>query len=154
METNKNKFIEDWGSARENLEHNFRWTRRNFALIGIFGIALPIIVYKGIVKDFVSSILSICRFDLQFDLSVRIRNVPCLFLCPNCCFHVTVSFEFGSYGKIIWLRFCVCVCGTFGFRYAFSCVWFDLLLPKLLKRQDWFKCAMCIVFKGSPFLQY
>uniref|UniRef100_M4DYY0 non-specific serine/threonine protein kinase n=1 Tax=Brassica campestris TaxID=3711 RepID=M4DYY0_BRACM len=52
METNKNKFIEDWGSARENLEHNFRWTRRNFALIGIFGIALPIIVYKGIVKDF------------------------------------------------------------------------------------------------------
>lgn len=56
METNKNKFIEDWGSARENLEHNFRWTRRNFALIGIFGIALPILVYKGIVKDFVSSI--------------------------------------------------------------------------------------------------
>ncbi|XP_013752418.2 uncharacterized protein BNAA05G11280D [Brassica napus] len=52
METNKNKFIEDWGSARENLEHNFRWTRRNFALIGIFGIALPILVYKGVVKDF------------------------------------------------------------------------------------------------------
>ncbi|KAF3559887.1 hypothetical protein Bca52824_048727 [Brassica carinata] len=66
METNKNKFIEDWGSARENLEHNFRWTRRNFALIGIFGIALPIIVYKGIVKDFVSSIsllpLNLTRF--------------------------------------------------------------------------------------------
>ncbi|CAN7104324.1 unnamed protein product, partial [Brassica rapa subsp. narinosa] len=53
METNKNKFIEDWGSARENLEHNFRWTRRNFALIGIFGIALPILVYKGVVKDFI-----------------------------------------------------------------------------------------------------
>ena len=66
METNKNKFIEDWGSARENLEHNFRWTRRNFALIGIFGIALPIIVYKGIVKDFVSSLsllpLNLTRF--------------------------------------------------------------------------------------------
>ncbi|WZZ39638.1 hypothetical protein YC2023_035897 [Brassica napus] len=57
METNKNKFIEDWGSARENLEHNFRWTRRNFALIGIFGIALPIIVYKGIVKDFIYSLV-------------------------------------------------------------------------------------------------
>ncbi|KAH0883367.1 hypothetical protein HID58_059463 [Brassica napus] len=69
METNKNKFIEDWGSARENLEHNFRWTRRNFALIGIFGIALPIIVYKGIVKDFVSSIsllpLNLTRFHMQ-----------------------------------------------------------------------------------------
>ncbi|XP_047309166.1 uncharacterized protein LOC124912571 [Impatiens glandulifera] len=52
METNKNKFIEDWGSARENLELNFRWTRRNFAIIGIFGIAVPILVYKGIVRDF------------------------------------------------------------------------------------------------------
>lgn len=55
MEANKNKFIEDWGSARETLEQNFRWTRRNFALIGIFGIAVPILVYKGIVKEFVIS---------------------------------------------------------------------------------------------------
>ncbi|CAI0627999.1 unnamed protein product [Linum tenue] len=54
MEANKNKFIEDWGAARENLEHNFRWTRRNFALIGLFGIALPYLVYKGTVKEFVS----------------------------------------------------------------------------------------------------
>lgn len=52
MEANKNKFIEEWGSVRENLEYNFRWTRRNFALVGIFGIALPILVYKGIVRDF------------------------------------------------------------------------------------------------------
>uniref|UniRef100_A0A7N0SWV9 Uncharacterized protein n=1 Tax=Kalanchoe fedtschenkoi TaxID=63787 RepID=A0A7N0SWV9_KALFE len=52
MEANKNKFIEDWGSARENLEHNFRWTRRNFALVGIFGIALPVLIYKGIVREF------------------------------------------------------------------------------------------------------
>jgi hypothetical protein len=56
MEANKNKFIEDWGSARETLEQNFRWTRRNFALIGLFGIAVPILVYKGIVKEFVISI--------------------------------------------------------------------------------------------------
>ncbi|KAJ6407973.1 hypothetical protein OIU84_011308 [Salix udensis] len=56
MEANKNKFIEDWGSARETLEQNFRWTRRNFALIGLFGIALPVLVYKGIVKEFVISI--------------------------------------------------------------------------------------------------
>ncbi|GAA0156516.1 hypothetical protein LIER_14000 [Lithospermum erythrorhizon] len=52
MEANKNKFIEDWGAARENLEHNFRWTRRNFAIIGIFGVAVPYLVYKGIVREF------------------------------------------------------------------------------------------------------
>ncbi|KAL5550495.1 hypothetical protein UlMin_000671 [Ulmus minor] len=53
METNKNKFIEDWSSARKNLEHNFHWSRRNLALVGLFGIALPIFVYKGIVCEFV-----------------------------------------------------------------------------------------------------
>ncbi|KAL3741160.1 hypothetical protein ACJRO7_022298 [Eucalyptus globulus] len=52
MEAHKNKFIEDWGSARETLEQNFRWTRRNFALVGIFGIAIPLLVYKGIVREF------------------------------------------------------------------------------------------------------
>lgn len=52
MEANKNKFIEDWGAVRENLEHNFRWTRRNLALVGLFGIAVPIFVYRGIVKEF------------------------------------------------------------------------------------------------------
>ncbi|KAK6268825.1 hypothetical protein QUC31_012985 [Theobroma cacao] len=52
MEANKNRFIEDWSSARENLEHNFRWTRRNFALVGLFGIAIPVLVYKGIVREF------------------------------------------------------------------------------------------------------
>jgi hypothetical protein len=31
MEVNKNKYIEEWGTARENLEKNFRWTRRNLA---------------------------------------------------------------------------------------------------------------------------
>ncbi|GAB2286456.1 hypothetical protein Dimus_020858 [Dionaea muscipula] len=48
MEANKNRFIEEWGAGRENLEYNFRWTRRNFALVGIFGIAVPLLVYKGI----------------------------------------------------------------------------------------------------------
>ncbi|KAL5839008.1 hypothetical protein ACOSQ3_011715 [Xanthoceras sorbifolium] len=52
MEANKNKFIEEWGSVRENLEQNFRWTRRNLALVGLFGIAIPIFVYRGIVKEF------------------------------------------------------------------------------------------------------
>lgn len=56
MEANKNKFIEEWGSVRENIEHNFRWTRRNFALVGIFGVALPYLVYKGVVREFVISL--------------------------------------------------------------------------------------------------
>lgn len=53
MDVNKNKYIEDWNLARENLEHNFRWTRRNFAIVGIFGIAVPVLIYKGIVREFV-----------------------------------------------------------------------------------------------------
>ncbi|CAL0323155.1 unnamed protein product [Lupinus luteus] len=52
MEVRKNKHIEDWGTARENLELNFRWTRRNLALFGIFAIALPCLVYKGVVREF------------------------------------------------------------------------------------------------------
>ncbi|KAJ0710230.1 putative NADH:ubiquinone reductase (H(+)-translocating) [Helianthus annuus] len=53
MEANKNKFIEDWGTVRENLEHNFRWTRRNLAIVGIFGVAIPYLVYKGTVREFI-----------------------------------------------------------------------------------------------------
>ena len=64
MEAHKNRFIEDWSSARENLEHNFRWTRRNFALVGLFGIAVPLLVYKGIVREFVISFLSFLFCDL------------------------------------------------------------------------------------------
>lgn len=55
MEVHKNKWIEDWSTGRENLELNFRWTRRNLAIVGLFGIALPILVYKGIVREFVRS---------------------------------------------------------------------------------------------------
>ncbi|RZR74653.1 hypothetical protein BHM03_00040707 [Ensete ventricosum] len=71
MEVNKNKYIEDWNAARENLELNFRWTRRNLAIVGIFGLAVPILVYKGIVREFVpisSSSPSPCffsRFHMQ-----------------------------------------------------------------------------------------
>ena len=64
MEAHKNKFIEDWSTARENLEFNFRWTRRNLALVGLFGIAVPVFVYKGIVREFVilSLQLSPCQY--------------------------------------------------------------------------------------------
>ena len=66
MEANKNRFIEEWGSARENLEHNFRWTRRNFFLVGLFGIAIPVLVYKGVVSEFVISLSPQSSF-IKFD---------------------------------------------------------------------------------------
>jgi hypothetical protein len=53
MEVNKNRWIEEWNAGRENLELNFRWTRRSLALAGLFGLAVPILVYKGIVREFV-----------------------------------------------------------------------------------------------------
>lgn len=69
MEANKNRFIEEWGAARETLEHNFRWTRRNLAIVGLFGIAVPVFIYKGIVKEFV---ISLSRFPfLRSKLSNR-----------------------------------------------------------------------------------
>ncbi|EEF49411.1 conserved hypothetical protein [Ricinus communis] len=79
MEANKNRFIEDWGSARENLEHNFRWTRRNFALVGIFGIALPLLVYKSIVREFIQLLIAYCWLTVLW-LSVRPR-ISILYIC-------------------------------------------------------------------------
>ncbi|KAI3866968.1 hypothetical protein MKX03_022011 [Papaver bracteatum] len=84
MEVNKNTHIEDWNAFRENLEHKFRWNRRNFAIIGLFGIAIPVLVYKGIVRDFISSFdyqstnrsLSCSHFDLFLCLGS-------FYLCPN-----------------------------------------------------------------------
>ncbi|KAG0461061.1 hypothetical protein HPP92_021358 [Vanilla planifolia] len=52
MGAEKNKFIEEVGSRGENLEYNFRWTRRNLAIVGLFGVAVPILIYKGIVNEF------------------------------------------------------------------------------------------------------
>ncbi|CAO1945080.1 unnamed protein product, partial [Urochloa humidicola] len=52
MEVHKNRWIEEWNAGRENLEFNFRWTRRSLAVVGLFGIAVPILVYKGIVREF------------------------------------------------------------------------------------------------------
>ncbi|KAG8055433.1 hypothetical protein GUJ93_ZPchr0001g32408 [Zizania palustris] len=52
MEVNKNRWIEEWNAGRENLEFNFRWSRRSLAVVGLFGIAVPFLVYKGIVREF------------------------------------------------------------------------------------------------------
>ncbi|EEC71434.1 hypothetical protein OsI_03632 [Oryza sativa Indica Group] len=53
MEVHKNRWIEEWNAGRENLEFNFRWTRRSLAVVGLFGLAVPILVYKGIVREFI-----------------------------------------------------------------------------------------------------
>ncbi|OQU91338.1 hypothetical protein SORBI_3001G164350 [Sorghum bicolor] len=47
-----NKWIEERNAGREHLELNFRWTRRSLAVVGFFGLAVPILVYKGIVREF------------------------------------------------------------------------------------------------------
>ena len=76
MEVNKNRWIEAWNAGRENLEFNFRWTRRYLAIVGIFGVAVPILIYKGIVNEFVPCPISflpycflltlICQHPLSF----------------------------------------------------------------------------------------
>lgn len=55
LDVHKNKYVEDWGTARENLEKSFRFTRKNITLALIFGIAVPFITYKGITGEFVST---------------------------------------------------------------------------------------------------
>ena len=55
LDVHKNKYVEDWGTARENLEKSFRFTRKNVTLALIFGIAVPFITYKGITGEFVST---------------------------------------------------------------------------------------------------
>ncbi|CAK9219389.1 unnamed protein product [Sphagnum troendelagicum] len=52
MEVHKNRYVEDWGTARENLEKTFRFNRRTLTLAIIFGIAVPYVTYRGIVAEF------------------------------------------------------------------------------------------------------
>ncbi|KAK1269583.1 hypothetical protein QJS04_geneDACA013994 [Acorus gramineus] len=52
MEVGKNRFIEDWSTVRENLEFGFRWNRRSLFVVGLFGVAAPVFLYKAIVKEF------------------------------------------------------------------------------------------------------
>lgn len=47
-----NKFIEANGTAREVLEKGFRFTPRNLGIFAVFGIAVPVLIYKGCVNEF------------------------------------------------------------------------------------------------------
>ena len=47
-----NKYIEDWGTYRENVEYTFKWNAASFTKIAIFGIAVPVTIYTVAVKEF------------------------------------------------------------------------------------------------------
>ena len=48
-----NKFVAANGAAREVLEKGFRFTPRNLGIFAVFGIAVPVLIYKGCVDEFV-----------------------------------------------------------------------------------------------------
>lgn len=50
-----NKFVEANGYAREVLERTFRFSPKNLGVFAVFGIAVPVIIYKGCVAEFVSA---------------------------------------------------------------------------------------------------
>ncbi len=48
-----NPFIEAHGAAREVVERRFRLNPRSIALVAVFGVFVPTLIYRGCVKDFV-----------------------------------------------------------------------------------------------------
>ncbi|ACO62557.1 predicted protein [Micromonas commoda] len=47
-----NKFVEANGYAREVVENTFRFSLKNLGKFAIFGIAVPVLIYKGCVQEF------------------------------------------------------------------------------------------------------
>lgn len=54
MGVRKNVHIEEWAAFRENCEHSFKFSRANWARLGVFGFAFPIGVYILISREIVS----------------------------------------------------------------------------------------------------
>ena len=50
-----NKFVEANAFAREVVENTFRFSLKNLGKFAIFGIAVPVLIYKGCVQEFVSA---------------------------------------------------------------------------------------------------
>lgn len=147
MEAHKNRFIEDWGTARENLEHNFRWTRRNFALVGIFGIALPLLVYKGIVREFVISFLSLLFYDLFSCNWYVVRFIVSIFLFLDLLtpIHI-VCFNPGWNCSFLGFPFLTCLRLWISFLLNCLKVKKGLILFSLTGRPSWFsKCQFLLV---------
>ena len=47
-----NKYIEDWGTYRENVEYTFKWNAASFGKIALFGTAVPSLIYVVAIKEF------------------------------------------------------------------------------------------------------
>ena len=68
LDVHKNKFIEEWGARRENLEKTFRFNRKTLTIALIAGVALPYLIYQGTVDEFVSFFL---HFEFLLLLNLR-----------------------------------------------------------------------------------
>lgn len=47
-----NKYIEDWGTYRENVEYTFKWNAQSFLKIATFAMLVPALIYTVAVKEF------------------------------------------------------------------------------------------------------
>lgn len=47
-----NKYIEAWGTYRENVEYTFKWNAASFLKIATFGLLTPALIYTVAVKEF------------------------------------------------------------------------------------------------------
>lgn len=47
-----NKFVEDWGTVRENLERGYTFSGTNLSKFAIFGVGVPLFFYFGTLYDF------------------------------------------------------------------------------------------------------
>lgn len=47
-----NKYIEDWGTYRENVEYTFKWNAKSFLKIATFSMLVPALIYTTAVKEF------------------------------------------------------------------------------------------------------
>ena len=81
----QNVFIEAHGTAREVVEKSFRFTPRTLGIIGIFGVAVPMLIYKGCVAEFVSAhqhpLISRCFHSLPNKLAAQ--NLPVWHQAPG-----------------------------------------------------------------------
>ncbi|KAL3140717.1 hypothetical protein ABBQ32_005273 [Trebouxia sp. C0010 RCD-2024] len=46
-----NKYIEDWGTYRENVEYTFKWNAQSCTKIVVFAILVPVAIYSVAVKE-------------------------------------------------------------------------------------------------------
>jgi len=55
LNAHPNPFVEAWATKREHIEKTFRWTPKSLGLIALFGVGLPLWIYKTQIYEFVSA---------------------------------------------------------------------------------------------------